>query len=540
MIADVNIRVPAAQLHDERMIRAMALKTAGITDDEQAIQVLRRSLDARSKIIYYQLRVRIYPRGETPSLPPTPEPRNVSAAPEVCVIGTGPAGLFAALALIDEGFKPILFERGKNVRDRRRDLASLNRGGEVNPHSNYCFGEGGAGTYSDGKLYTRSKKRGSIDEILQWLIAFGASPEIAVDAHPHIGTNRLPKIIESMREFIRQCGGKVHFDHHLDDLEWTPGGIRRLRFNGDLWVRADRVILATGHSARDVFVLLHQRGIQIEAKPFALGVRVEHPQDVIDRIQYHCDAKPDYLPPSSYQLIHREPQRSVYSFCMCPGGIIAPCATAPGEVVTNGWSPSKRNNPFANSGIVVEIQPSDYAAATPTPLDAMHFQAAVERRAFEVGGGSNRAPAQRITDFVRRSASTQIPKTSYHPGTTPADLREVLPDFVYSTLLKGFQAFDRKMKGYIREEAIVHATESRTSSPVRIPRDHDSLQHPEVPGLYPVGEGAGYAGGIVSAAMDGIRVARAIARERVSAKGQAKGGQSTGSMGQGPTKDVRR
>lgn len=518
MAMEIHVRIPAEDLDYPDRVRKHVLQSAGLPDDHQRIDILKRSLDARSKTIFYQLRVRVSPANTPETPPPTPEARNVSGAPEVCIIGAGPAGLFAALALIDAGYKPVIFERGKNVRSRRRDLAQLNRGSEVNPHSNYCFGEGGAGTYSDGKLYTRSKKRGSIDEVLRWLIAFGASADIAVDAHPHIGTNRLPKIIENIREFIISCGGEVHFEHHLDHLEFNTSGIQRLRFNGTLWKKTNRVILATGHSARDIFTLLHTVGIEIEAKPFALGVRVEHPQAFIDQTQYHCPVKPDYLPPSSYSVVHRDASRSAYSFCMCPGGIIAPCATAHGEVVTNGWSPSKRNNPFANSGIVVEIHPSDYQTSQRSPLDAMHFQAQVEQRAWEIGGGNLKAPAQRLTDFMKHKVSDRLPVSSYHPGTTSADLREVLPDFVYATLINGFKAFDRKMRGYIHEEAVVHATESRTSSPVRIPRDSSTLEHPQVPGLYPAGEGAGYAGGIVSAAMDGMRIARVIATEKSISK----------------------
>jgi uncharacterized FAD-dependent dehydrogenase len=443
---------------------------------------------------------------------------NVSSSKPVYIIGSGPCGLFAAIKLIESGLKPIIIERGKDVRSRRRDLAALNKMHIVNPESNYCFGEGGAGTYSDGKLYTRSKKRGDVQRILQILVAFGAPESILIDAHPHIGTNKLPRLITAMREYIIAMGGEVHFNQKLTDIFVSSGKLKGFEINESLRVECDHIILATGHSARDIFRLLHQRKIKIEAKDFALGVRVEHPQQLIDQIQYKCDSRGDFLPPASYTLTQQIGSKGVYSFCMCPGGIIAPCATSPGEIVTNGWSPSKRNNPYANSGLVVSMGPQDYDPEnTENPLMALEFQAQVERAAFKLGGGGQTAPAQRLVDFTKRKLSANLPPNSYQPGTESASLYECLPKIVADSLSQALIRFGKKMKPYFTNDAILVATESRTSSPVRIPRNKD-LEHVEVSGLYPAGEGAGYAGGIVSAAMDGERVAAAIAlRNRVSA-----------------------
>jgi uncharacterized FAD-dependent dehydrogenase len=445
-------------------------------------------------------------------------------APKIIIVGAGPAGLFAALECIEKGIQPIVIERGKNVRDRRRDLAQLNKQGEVNPDSNYCFGEGGAGTYSDGKLYTRSNKRGNIDKILQLFYQFGADERILYEAHPHIGTNKLPHIITAMREQILACGGQVHFEKKLTDFSIQHGKIKEVICADGDTLQAEAIILATGHSARDIFTLLHHKNILIESKPFALGVRVEHPQSIIDGIQYHCLTRSPYLPPASYSLVEQVQDRGVFSFCMCPGGIIAPAATTPGELVVNGWSPSKRNNPYANSGMVVQI---DLEAATKylqkrqikvdpnDPLALMQFQSQVEKDAFTAGGGKFKAPASRLIDFCTNSTSSNLPDASYLPGLTSADMHDVLPPFVLKTLQEGFKAFGKKMKGYYTNDAIVVATESRTSSPVRIPRDADTLHHPQISNLYPCGEGAGYAGGIVSAAMDGQRIASIIAQTLV-------------------------
>lgn len=428
------------------------------------------------------------------------------------IAGAGPAGLFAALRLIEAGVKPVILERGKDVRARRRDLAALNKTGIVNPDSNYCFGEGGAGTYSDGKLYTRSNKRGDINRILNIFVHFGAEDKIMIDAHPHIGTNKLPHIITAMREQIINSGGEVHFEQKVSAIQISNGAVTGVQTATGQVFEGKQLILATGHSARDIFIMLHQQNILLEAKPFALGVRVEHPQELIDSAQYHCSVRGEYLPPASYSLVEQVEGRGVFSFCMCPGGIIAPAATDPGELVVNGWSPSKRNNPFANSGIVVTVDESDFAPfAHHGPLAAMYFQQAVEKQAYHAGGGNFVAPAQRMTDFVNKKISASLPECSYVPGLNSADLRSVLPQVVHQRLAGAFKAFGRKMKGYYTENAVLVATESRTSSPVRIPRNNDTLEHPQVAGLYPCAEGAGYAGGIVSAAMDGERVAAIIA-----------------------------
>lgn len=436
---------------------------------------------------------------------------------KVIIAGAGPAGLFAALKLIENGIQPILLERGKDVRARRRDLALLNKEGIINAESNYCFGEGGAGTYSDGKLYTRSTKRGDVDRILNILVQFGAEENILYEAHPHIGTNKLPDIITAMRQQITDCGGQFLFERKVTGfllLENTLKGVKTA--DGNLF-EADALILATGHSARDIFELLHREKILVEYKPFALGVRIEHPQGLIDSLQYHCPARGEFLPPASYSLVQQVREKGVFSFCMCPGGIIAPAATGEGELVVNGWSPSKRNNPFANSGIVVTVEPEDvakYGRNIEGPLAGMYFQQQVEQKAFQYGGGKFVAPAQRMADFVEKKISADLPECSYLPGVKAAALNEVLPAFIYAALKEAFVQFGKKMRGYYTNDAIVVATESRTSSPVRIPRDPLSLQHPQIHGLYPCGEGAGYAGGIVSAAMDGERVAASIIQHK--------------------------
>lgn len=478
---------------------------------------IKRSLDARGKNPAILLQLNIFV--DEPFIRrPHGNPRLdcVSRdAKKVLIAGAGPAGLFAALKLIEEGIKPIIFERGKNVRDRRRDLAALNKEGTINPDSNYCFGEGGAGTYSDGKLYTRSTKRGNVNRILDLLVAFGADENILYEAHPHIGTNKLPRIITAMREKIIDCGGELLFEKRISDIVVKNNKVVSVITSEQEKFEGEALILATGHSARDIFLLLHQKNILIEAKPFALGVRVEHPQGLIDAIQYHCPVRDPLLPPASYSLVQQVEGRGVFSFCMCPGGIIAPASTAPGEIVVNGWSPSKRNNPFANSGIVVAVNEGDIQPLVTKhgPLAAMEFQRSVEQKAFVAGGGAFVAPAQRLEDFTRKKLSSSLPDCSYLPGISSALMHEVLPPYIYSALSEAFVHFGKKMKGYFSNEAIVVATESRTSSPVRIPRNPVTLEHPQVSGLYPCGEGAGYAGGIVSAAMDGERVAGAVAQK---------------------------
>ena len=440
------------------------------------------------------------------------------AKKKVVVVGAGPAGLFAALQLIERGIQPIIIERGKDVRSRRRDLAFLNKEGIVNPESNYCFGEGGAGTYSDGKLYTRSSKRGDINRILQLFYLFGAEENILYEAHPHIGTNKLPQIIVAMREHILHAGGRIIFEKKLTDFTIKQDQITAVVTADGETISGDAVILATGHSARDIFHLLHQKNILIEAKPFALGVRVEHPQKVIDEMQYHTVLRDGHLPPASYSIVEQVNQRGVFSFCMCPGGIIAPAATNPGELVVNGWSPSKRNNPFANSGMVVQVTESDayqflnkVSSFKNHPLNLLAFQQSVEKTAFIAGGSNLQAPAQRMVDFCTHKISAAMPACSYLPGVQSAELSSILPDFITLSLQKGLQAISKKMKGYYSNEALLVATESRTYSPVRIPRNPTTLAHPQIKNLYPCGEGAGYAGGIVSAAMDGERVANLIA-----------------------------
>jgi len=400
------------------------------------------------------------------------------------------------------------------VRARRRDLAAINKAQTVNPESNYCFGEGGAGTYSDGKLYTRSKKRGNVLKALEWLVHFGASDDILVEAHPHIGTNKLPAIITAMREAVIAHGGAVHFNAKLTDIKIENNNIKGLEINGDTWHDFSEVVLATGHSARDIFYLLHKRGVTIAAKPFALGVRVEHTQELINNIQYHGDHQNPYLPPASYALVEQVNGMGVYSFCMCPGGIIAPCATEAEEVVTNGWSPSKRNNPYANSGIVVSVSPEDLPNYKENdPFVCLDFQKKVEYDCWVAGGKTQRVPAQRMIDFVQGKTSADFPKTSYQPGIVSVNLAEVLPPLIAKRLQKAFVKFGRKMNGYYTNEAVLHAPESRTSSPVSIPRDPNTLEHIDIKGLYPCGEGAGYAGGIISAAIDGINCVDAIAQK---------------------------
>ncbi|TVQ10096.1 MAG: FAD-binding protein [Balneolaceae bacterium] len=481
-------------------------------DDVRHTEVLRRSIDARGRKVLVNLNLRLYINEDyAPEVISLPDYRNVGNAEEVIIIGAGPAGLFAALELIEMGLKPVIIERGKNVKDRIADLKGINVNHIVNEDSNYCFGEGGAGTYSDGKLYTRSKKRGDIRKILELFVGFGAVRDILVEAHPHIGTNKLPGIIAKMRECILQNGGEIHFNTRVTDLITDSGQIRGVVTLDGTRFSARNVILATGHSARDIFELLHRREIAIELKPLAIGVRVEHPQGLIDSIQYSCETRGDYLPPAAYSVVKQAGGRGVYSFCMCPGGVIAPCATSPGEIVTNGWSSSRRARSTANSGIVVELHPADFKPFSGHgPLAAMAFQKSIEQKAWLEGGKTQTAPAQRLVDFVNGKLSHDLPATSYAPGITSVELASVLPSFIYRNLQEGFRQFNRSMRGYLTNEAVVHAPESRTSSPVKIPRDPETLQHTQIAGLYPCGEGAGYAGGIVSAAMDGIKCAARI------------------------------
>lgn len=497
----------------EHLSHLLSIKKSSIT----GLTFIKRSIDARHKQPAILLTLIVY----------IDEPfhrrtlRNIDLtyvsrdAKKIIIAGAGPAGLFAALKLIENGIKPIILERGKDVRARRRDLALLNKEGLLNPESNYCFGEGGAGTYSDGKLYTRSTKRGDINRILNILVQFGADDNILYTAHPHIGTNKLPSIITAIRNTIIDHGGEIFFEKKITDLIINDHKLTGVITADQHTFHGDALILATGHSARDIFHLLDQKKILITAKPFALGVRVEHPQQLIDSIQYHCPVRDEFLPPAAYSVVQQVNGRGVFSFCMCPGGIIAPASTAPHELVVNGWSPSKRNNPYANSGIVVSVSEEDLDPYRKKhgALAAMHLQQSVEQKAFEKGGGKFIAPAQRLVDFTQKKFSSSLPDCSYLPGVSPALLHEVLPSYIHSALSAAFIQFGKKMKGYFTNDAIVVATESRTSSPVRIPRDPHTLEHPQVNGLYPCGEGAGYAGGIVSAAMDGERVANIIAQK---------------------------
>lgn len=481
-----------------------------------SIRIIRKSLDARRKPIRFNILLDILENDEKTPAAIHFDFKDVRQKRHVVIIGAGPAGLFAALKLIEQGIKPIIIERGKDVKARRRDLAQITRHNTVNPESNYCFGEGGAGTYSDGKLYTRSTKRGDVNRILQLLVFHGAEPHILYEAHPHIGTNKLPGIITRMRETIEQYGGEVHFNTKLTDIITERNVVKAVQLTHNETKAVDtihtqKVILATGHSARDIFELLHRKHILIEAKPFALGVRIEHPQALIDSVQYKCDTRGEYLPPASYSIVNQSIGRGVFSFCMCPGGIIAPAATAPGEIVVNGWSPSKRNNEFANSGLVVSIEQKDFLPFEKQgALAGLYFQSSVEQKAF-AATQNLQAPAQRVADFVNKKHSAVLPDCSYLPGLQSHVLDDILPPFVSASLRDALQTFGKKMKGYVSNEAVMVATESRTSSPVRIPRDKETLEHPQIKGLYPCAEGAGYAGGIVSAAMDGERCAEMIA-----------------------------
>ena len=477
--------------------------------DIKHIEILKRSIDARQITTKINLKVSIYVKEEfVQRVEDLPEYQDVNGKDEVIIIGAGPAGLFAALKLIENGKKPIVIERGKDVRSRRRDLVNLTKKHIVNEDSNYCFGEGGAGTFSDGKLYTRSKKRGDVNKVLDVLVRHGATPEIRVNSHPHIGTNKLPKIIQAIRDTIIQYGGQVLFDSRVTDISIKNNVVKGVELQNGTKIEANKIILATGHSARDIFELLHQKGIAIEAKAFAFGIRVEHTQELIDQIQYKCKTRSAFLPPAPYSIVKQVGGRGVYSFCMCPGGIIAPCATSPGEVVTNGWSPSKRDYPTSNSGIVVELKVEDFAKYEKYgPLAGVQFQKEIEQSAWKLAGETQRVPAQRLVDYANNILSTDIPKTSYIPGTTSAMINTIFPEFIAKNLKEGLRQIGKQMKGYFTNEAVVHAPESRTSSPVRIPRDSVTLEHPQIKGLYPCGEGAGFAGGIISAAIDGEKCA---------------------------------
>lgn len=513
MAHSFQIQVLPHETEIEPLQRIVAKLMQISSSEIQYIHIQKKSIDARQKLIKINLTIEVFLKGEKLEIPiiEIPNYPNVSNNQEVIVIGAGPAGLFAALQLIEKGLKPIVLERGKDIKNRRRDLKAINIDQKVNPESNYCFGEGGAGTYSDGKLYTRSKKRGDVQRILQLLVAFGAKENILVEAHPHIGTNKLPQIIEKIRETILAYGGVVRFDAKVTDFLLVNKQIKGVTINNLETIKSEYIILATGHSARDIYELLDKKSILQEIKPFALGVRAEHPQSYIDQIQYKCEVRNPLLPPAPYSIVKQVNNRGVYSFCMCPGGVIAPCATAENEVVTNGWSPSKRDQPWANSGIVIELKLEDFVPFKKFGvLAALEFQKSIEQNAWQLAGKTQKVPAQRLEDFINKKQSSFIPKTSYIPGTTAVEMDEVFPDFVTDTLRNGFKAFNQSMKGYINPDAILHAPESRTSSPIRIPRNTETLEHIEVLGLFPCGEGAGYAGGIISAAIDGEKCALAV------------------------------
>jgi uncharacterized FAD-dependent dehydrogenase len=478
----------------------------------KAVVPTRRSIDARSRQPVFKIRAEVYVN-ELPIEEPPVVFNPVKSNKKVLIVGSGPGGLFAALRLIELGLKPVIIERGKDVRTRRRDIRTLQQLHIVNPDSNYCFGEGGAGTYSDGKLYTRATKRGDVKKILRILVQHNAHPDILIDAHPHIGSNKLPKVVEAIRKTIIDCGGEIHFNSRVTDFSVNNGKIVAVIVNNADEIPGDALILAAGHSARDIFYLLHKKNIRIEPKPFAMGVRIEHPQKMIDNIQYHTENRGHYLPAASYSLTCEIDKRGIYSFCMCPGGMIVPAATEPGEIVVNGMSLSKRNSPFANAGLVVTVDERDWDKYQSFyPFSGLILQQKLEQTAFQIANQTQSAPAQRLTDFVKNKVSESLPSASYIPGLTPAPLHEFLPKFVSSYIKKALIIFDKKLKGYYSAEAVITAPESRTSSPIRILRDKNTLMHPDVEGLFPCGEGAGYAGGIVSAAFDGVKCADACAK----------------------------
>lgn len=513
MIQEINLSLSPKQASDILFYKPVLAEKLHVTEDRILhVNVKRKSIDARQRAIRINLGLEVY-------IDEIPQERKVEfryddvrSKPPVIIVGAGPAGLFAALRLIELGFKPIIFERGKNVSERKRDIAMIHRQHIINPDSNYGFGEGGAGTFSDGKLYTRSKKRGNIRRILEIFFDNGALPEILIDAHPHIGTNMLPGVITNIRKKIIDAGGEIHFNSKVADFIIENDRCTGVMLADTTIVEAEAVILATGHSAREIYEILYQRGISIEAKSFAVGVRAEHPQMLIDSIQYSQPERGPYLPPATYTFVEQVEQRGVYSFCMCPGGIMVPASTAPGEMVVNGMSPTQRNTRFANSGMVVEIRPEDITEYRHLGVFAgLEFQRRVEQLCFSLNGNSQFAPAQRIGDFVAGKFSQDLPESSYRPGLVSVPLSEKLPKRIRTRLQQGFKLFDQKAHGFLTNEAVVVAVESRTSSPIRIPRDESSFEHVKIKGLYPCGEGAGYAGGIVSSAMDGERCAEAFA-----------------------------
>jgi uncharacterized FAD-dependent dehydrogenase len=510
---EINLSLTPKQASDEQFFKPIIAEKFHVEEERiRQIYVRRKSVDARQRNIRINLGVEVYIDEDPVEQVIQFKYDLVGHQPPVIIVGSGPAGLFAALRLIELGFKPLIFERGKKVSDRKLDIAKIHREHLVDPDSNYGFGEGGAGTFSDGKLYTRSKKRGDIRKILEVFYANGALSDILIDAHPHIGTNMLPGIIINIRNKILEAGGEIHFNSRVVDLLIKNAHCSGIVLSDGTIVEGEAVILATGHSAREMFELLHSKGISIEAKTFAVGVRAEHPQTLIDTIQYNQPFRGPYLPPASYSFVEQVDQRGVYSFCMCPGGMIVPAATAPGEMVINGMSPTKRNTSFANSGIVVEIRPEDLAELRHFGVFAgLEFQRNIERLCFALNGNTQFAPAQRMADFVNGRFSQSLPASSYYPGLVSVPLHEELSQRITTRLQQAFAMINKKAPGYLTNEAIVVGVESRTSSPIRIPRNEDTLEHVAVRGLYPCGEGAGYSGGIVSSALDGERCAEAFA-----------------------------
>ncbi|MCL1942870.1 MAG: NAD(P)/FAD-dependent oxidoreductase [Candidatus Azobacteroides sp.] len=514
MIKELQLKLLPQEASSEQNIKQTVAREYAIRDsDIKAVRILKRSVDARQRTVYVNLKVRVfvneYPVDREFVSIDYPD---VSGAKQAIIVGAGPGGLFAALRLIESGIKPVVIERGKNVHDRKKDIARISREHIVNPESNYCFGEGGAGAYSDGKLYTRSKKRGSVERILDIFCQHGASPSILSDAHPHIGTDKLPRVIENIRNQIIRCGGEVRFEIRMEDLLIENNEIKGVRTNAGSFF-SDAVILATGHSARDVYRLLHAKKIPLQSKSIAVGVRLEHPQLLIDRIQYHDQAgRGKYLPAAEYSFVMQSGGRGVYSFCMCPGGFVVPAASAPDQVVVNGMSPSGRGSRWANSGMVVEIRPEDFPEyAEFGELALLKFQEDIEHQCFLNGGMKQSAPAQRMHDFMKKKVSYDLPDSSYTPGLVSSPLHFWMPDFITSRLKEGFVRFGSVSRGFLTNEAVMIGVESRTSSPVRILRDKETYEHVSIKGLFPCGEGAGYAGGIVSAAIDGERCAEAAA-----------------------------